>query len=157
MSPDGSPQVNHKSYLKFHLGDYSALLPTYYVLDALTVSSTSITPTPTMPPTMLGLLNHQGKVFWVNDLALLMGLSTDHGNSPSCNLIVLQFNHVLLGLRIQAIGEVVKIPPGQLCAVPMQIPAKLLPFLQGCFQHDNEVLLLLNAKSVLQAPILRPC
>ncbi len=145
------------SYVKFRLGYHLLLLPIHQVAKTVTVSLQSISPTSCMPPTMLGLVNYQNQMLWVTDLARLLGLSTNQCLERSCNLVLLQFKHVLLGLRVQAIIEdVFTTAPAQLQTIPETIPAALKPFLKGCFQQGNETLLVLDAKSVLQAPILRP-
>ncbi|MEL7314185.1 MAG: chemotaxis protein CheW [Cyanobacteria bacterium J06559_3] len=128
----------------------------HQVAETVTISPHSISPAPNMPPTMLGLVNYQNQMLWVTDLARLLGLVTSPRLGRSCNLVLLRFKHVLLGLRVQEIGEVLTISPTQLQVAPAQVPATLVPFLQGCFQQGEEVLLVLDAKSVLQAPILRP-
>ena len=144
------------SHLKFRLGNQLALLPTNQVLEAITIPVTSITPMPNMPPAMLGLINRRSQVMWVTDLALLLGMRVAYPNSQQHSLILLQVNHVLLGLRVQEVEGILSLPPEQICAAPAHIPAGIVPFLQGCFLQDTEVMLVLNAESVLRAPTLQP-
>ncbi|MGF1523018.1 MAG: chemotaxis protein CheW [Leptolyngbyaceae cyanobacterium] len=110
--------VSH-SYVKFRLGYHLLLLPIHQVAKTVTVSLQSISPTSCMPPTMLGLVNYQNQMLWVTDLARLLGLSTNQCLERSCNLVLLQFKHVLLGLRVQAIIEdVFTTAPAQLQTIP---------------------------------------
>ena len=148
-------QVGHR-FLKFRLDNHLFLLPVHQAVETITVSAHKIVPTSNMPPTMLGLVKHRGQMLWVIDLAELLGVSATNYASQFCKLVLLQFDHVLLGLRVQGIGETLTLPMEYLRPVPTRVPANLVSFLQGCFQHYDETLLVLDAKLVLKAPILRP-
>lgn len=148
-------QYTH-SHLKFHLGDQLALLPTSQVLEAITVPAASLTPMPNMPPAMLGLINRRSQVLWVADLAMLLGIPVAYPYSQQYNLVLLQVNHVLLGLRVQDVEGILSLPPENICEAPAHVPAGLVPFLRGCFLQNNDVLLVLSAEAVLRAPALQP-
>ncbi|NER84529.1 MAG: chemotaxis protein CheW [Leptolyngbya sp. SIO1D8] len=154
LAAKGTAQYVH-SHLKFRLGQQFALLPAHQVLEAITIPTASVTPMPNMPPPMLGLINRRSQVLWVTDLALLLGMQVVYPTSQQYNLVLLQVNHVLLGLRVQEIDGIMSLPPEQICAAPGHIPAAIVPFLRGCFLQNNDVLLVLNAETVLRAPALR--
>lgn len=142
-------------HLKFHLGDQLALLPAHQVSEAVTIPVTSVTSMPNMHPAILGLINRRSQVMWVADLAVLLGLPTEPPTSQQYSLVVLQVNKTLIGLRVQAIDGILGIPPQQIYASPANIPARLMPFLRGCFLQNNTVLLVLNAETILRAPALQ--
>lgn len=155
IAPKNLSRYAH-SHLKFRLGSYSALLPTYQVLEAVTLSAASLTPMPNMPPAMLGLINRRSQVVWVADLALLLGIPVGYPDSQQYNLVLLQVDKVLVGLRVQEISSISSLPPDQICPVPPHISSGLIPFLRGCFFEGNEVLLVLNGEAILKAPALQP-
>lgn len=143
------------SHLKFRLGNYLALLPTHQVQEAITIPTSHLTAMPNMPPAMLGLINRRSQILWVTDLALLLGMPVAYPNSQHYNLVLLQVNRILVGLKVQEIDGIMSIPPAQICTPPAHIPVTLVPFLQGCFLQGNDVLLVLNAEAVIHAPALR--
>jgi twitching motility protein PilI len=155
IARQGSAKYTH-SHLKFSLGSHTALLPTHQILEVVTIPTASMSPMPNMPPAMLGLINRRSQVLWVADLALLLGIPVAYPNSQIYNLILLQVNQILVGLRVQEIVNILNIPPEQVCAPPAHLPAGLVPFLRGCFLQDNEVVLALNAEAILRAPALQP-
>jgi twitching motility protein PilI len=144
------------SHLKFRLGSYTALLSTNQVLEAVTLPAASLTPMPNMPPAMLGLINHRSQVIWVTDLALLLGIPVAHPHAQQYNLVLLQVDHVLVGLRVHEISGILSLPPAQIFPVLPHIASGLVPFLRGCFFEGSEVLLVLNGEAILKAPALQP-
>ncbi|MDB9526333.1 chemotaxis protein CheW [Oscillatoria sp. CS-180] len=147
-------QYTH-SHLKFRLGRHLTLLPTRQILEVITVPAASVTPMPNMPPAMLGLINRRSQVMWVTDLALLLGIPVAYPNSQQYNLVLLQVNQVLLGLRVQEIDNILNLPHQEVCPPPAHVPAGLVPFLRGCYVKENDVLLVLNAEAILHAPALK--
>ena len=155
ITPKPLFRYNH-SHLRFRLGNYSALLSTHQVLEAITLPAASLTPMPNMPPAMLGLINRRSQVLWVADLALLLGIPVAYPNSQQYNLVLLQMNQVLLGLRVHEINSILSLPTEQICPVPGHVSSGLVPFLKGCFLQGNEVLLVLSAEAILRAQALQP-
>jgi twitching motility protein PilI len=125
-------------------------------LEAVTLPATSLTPMPNMPPAMLGLINRRSQVVWVADLALLLGIPVAYPNSQQYNLVLLQVDQVLVGLRVHEISSIFSLPPARICPVPPHISSGLVPFLRGCFLEGNEVLLVLSGEAILKAPALQP-
>lgn len=155
IAPKQLAQYTH-SYLKFSLGKHKALLPTHQILEVVTVPTISITPMPNMPPALLGLINQRSQVFWVTDLALLLGLPAVYPNSQQYDLILLQLNQVLLALRVQEIINIINLTPQEIGAAPAHMPANLTPYLRGCLLQADEVVLALSAEAILRAPALQP-
>lgn len=155
IAPKRLSQYTH-SHLKFQLGNFAALLPTHQILEAITVPAASLTPMPNMPPAMLGLINRRSQVLWVADLALLLGIPVVYPNSQQYDLVLLQLNQVLIGLRVQAINNILNLPPTEICVPPAHIPARLVPFLRGCCLQDRDVLLVLSGEAILHASALQP-
>lgn len=151
-----TPPLSH-SHLKFHLGlKMSALLPTHYVQEAIIVSAARITPMPSMPAAMLGLLNRRSQVLWVCDLALLLGLPASPITSQQYRLVLLQVGSSLLGLRVNEVDGIVNVPLEQLQPPPANVPSSLLPFLLGCWLQGSEVLLGLDADAIVRSPLFQP-
>lgn len=150
----GKARYTH-SHLKFRLGNFLALLPTDQIQEAITVPMATVTAMPNMPPAMLGLINRRSQILWVTDLSLLLGIPVAYPNSQHYNLVLLQLDRVLVGLKVEEIDGILSIPPAQICTPPAHLPATLVPFLRGCFLQGSEVLLVLNAEAVLRAPALR--
>lgn len=154
IAPQGKAACSH-SHLQFHFDYQGVLLPSHQALEVITVPISNITPVPNLSPVVLGLINHRSQVLWVIDLALLIGLPTAYADSQECSLVILQANGTLLALWVQEIDGILDISPQQIEAAPDYFPPRLMPFLQGCFWHNDALQIVLNAEAVLQAPELQ--
>ncbi|MGF1567363.1 MAG: chemotaxis protein CheW [Nodosilinea sp.] len=144
-----------QSYLRFNLGPQAALLPTRQVQEAIIMPVVRITPMPNMPSALLGLINRRSQVLWVADLALLLGLPVAFPNTQQYNLVLMQTGSVVLGLRVHQIDGILSTPLNHIQPPPAHLPVSLVPFLRGCVLHEGDVLLVLDADSLLRAPVLQ--
>lgn len=155
-----TPKVHGDAYLKFRLSQRTpAVFSMRYVQEALILPARRLTPMPNMPTPMLGLMNRRSRVLWVADLAQLLGLPALDGNVQQYTVILIQVGSVPLGLAVQQVEGITRLPSDAIQSPLGQVTAALVPYLRGCAlqQHDDkqEILLVLDAEAVTQSPILQ--
>jgi twitching motility protein PilI len=130
-----------------------------YVQEAMVLPARRLTPMPNMPACMLGLMNRRSRVMWVIDLSQMLGLPALDANTQQYNLVLVQVGAIALGLAVQQVEGITWINPDQIHPSIGQVLPSLAPYLRGCtVQQQNqrqEMLLVLDAETIAQSPILR--
>lgn len=157
------PSVNaaEDTYLKFRLDAHTAAaIAVRSVQEASVLSTRQLTPMPNMPAAVLGLTNRRNHVVWVVDLAQLLGISILEATVQHYNLLLIQVGLVQLGLAVHRIEGMTRLVSETIQAPIGQMSTLLLPYLKGCAlqqqEQKQEILLILDAEAIVQAPILRP-
>lgn len=123
------------------------------------LSTRRLTPMPNMPNAMMGLMNRRSRVIWVVDLAQLLELSTLDFNVQQYTVILIQIGSVPLGLAVHQVEGMIRLEADQIQSPVGQVSTALVPYLRGCAlqqqEQKQEILLVLDAEAVIQAPILR--
>lgn len=123
------------------------------------LSTRRLTPMPNMPAPMMGLMNRRSRVIWVVDLAQLLELSILDSNIQQYTVILIQVGAVPLGLAVQQVEGMIRLQPDEIQSPVGQVSAALVPYLRGCAlqqqEQKQEILLVLDAEAIIQAPILR--
>ncbi len=156
--PDLSrPQkVQGDAYLRLQLDtQVSAVLPLGYVQEVLVLASQNLTPIPNMPTCVLGLLNRRSRVFWLVDLARMVGLPPLDPSVAQHNIIVVRVGSAPLALSIQEVKGVVRFPADSTQSADGLIDAALVPYLRGCILQLSENLLVLDAEAIVRSPDLQ--
>lgn len=148
------------AYLKFRLNAQTpAIFSMRSVQEALVLPARRLTPIPNMPAAMMGLMNRRSRVIWVVDLAQLLELSTLDMNVQQYTLILVQVGTVPLGLAVQQVEGMIRLQADEVQSPVGQVSAALVPYLRGCALQEQpqkpEMLLVLEAEAIVQAPILR--
>jgi twitching motility protein PilI len=157
-SAPSTPAEN--TYLKFCLNVHTpAAIAVRSVQEAFILPARQLTSMPNMPAAILGLTNRRNRVVWVIDLAQLLGLSTFDVSVQHYSLVLLQVGLMQMGLAVQRIEGITRLLPEAIQAPIGQMSILLLPYLQGCVlqqqEQNSEILLVLDAEAIVQAPILR--
>ncbi|WNZ21467.1 chemotaxis protein CheW [Leptolyngbya sp. NK1-12] len=158
--PDRLTKPIGDAYLKFHLnGQTPAVFPMRSVQEAVVLPTRRLSPMPNMPPAMMGLMNRRSRVLWVVDLAQLLGISALDLNAQHYTLILIQIGAVPLALAVQQVDGMIRLANDEIQSPVGQVSAALVPYLRGCAlqqqEQKSEILLVLDAEAVVQAPILR--
>jgi twitching motility protein PilI len=158
--PPNRSKAMGEAYLKFRLnGQTPAVFPMRSVQEATILPARRLTPMPNMPAAMMGLMNRRSRVIWVVDLAQLLQISALDFNAHQYTLILIQVGTVPLGLAVQQVEGMIRIQPDEIQSPIGQVSAALVPYLRGCAlqqqEQKPEILLVLDAEALIQAPILR--
>ena len=148
---------NHsgEGYLKFKLNSQTfAILSMKYTQEAIVIPVESITSMPNMTPCILGLMNWRSRIIWSIDLPEMLNLESLDTRLHQYNAIIIRVESVLLGLIVQEIIGTVRFMPDLIHSPVGQVASSLVPYLSGCIMQEKEILLLLDARAIVQSSIL---
>jgi positive phototaxis protein PixI len=156
-----SVQESEEKFLRFQLGEEGiALLPLSIIKQVMQVSPSEILPVPQMPDSVMGIYNWRGEMLWLIDLGQLLGFTALSGASTQqfsggLMTIALEVEEKNLGLVVQQINDIERHNVQQINrpAIGLFSP-EMLPYLQGyLIGGQQEVLMVLNAQAIFQAPL----
>lgn len=137
-------------YLKLLVDSKTEIaLPMADTQEVLTVSVGRITPIPNMNKSIVGLINQRNRVFWVVDLSIMLGLSTQKQEKQQYSIVIINVDNVPLGLLIEQIQGVIRIPEDNIQSPVGNVSANLIPYLQGCILNGNNILSILAPTAIL--------
>lgn len=146
-----------QSFLRLRLSDSAiAVIPTIEAQEVVMVGHHQLTLMPNMPSTVLGLLNHRNRVIWVVDLPQLLGLPMLTFDIRQYAVVVIQVAGKLLGLAVQQVEGLNRLSPSNIQSPIGAVDANLVPYLRGCYLHEQELLLVLDAPAIAQSSSLHP-
>ena len=152
-----------EKFLRFQLGsEGKALLPVNIISQVMRVLGADILPVPQMPSCVLGIYNWRGEMLWLVDIGQLMGFPAlcepavgKGGVGGDLMAIAIQINDQYLGLVVSQISDIElhDIQQIQVPSIGLFSP-EIMPYLQGYLvAPNNEVLMVLNAEALAQAPL----
>jgi len=112
----------------------------------------AVTRVPNMPPSFPGVINLRGAVVPVVDLAVRFGRASSAVTKRTCIVIVeISLNDVRqdVGVVVDAVNEVLDIPPQQIEPPPTFGTRIRTDFIQGMGNVNNRFVILLDVKQVL--------
>lgn len=133
-------------YLIFRLAQEEYGLEIRYVIDI--VGMQRITDVPDMPGFVRGVINLRGQVIPVMDVRRRFKLEPREYTERTC-IIVLQIGDVKVGLIVDAVSEVYKIPPAQISLPPQIKKNARSRYLMGMGRVGEEVKILLDVNKLL--------
>lgn len=112
------------------------------------VAMQSITEVPDLPEYFKGLINLRGRVFPVMDVALRFNQPPAEYNERTC-FVIASYENSILGLIVDGVEEVVKIPSSEVEPPPNMGDAYHNRFIQGMGKVDGEVRILLDIHNLI--------
>jgi purine-binding chemotaxis protein CheW len=106
-----------------------------------------MTPIPLAPKAVKGLVNLRGQIITAIDLGSLLGLESTQGEPPSMN-VVIRSEGERVSLLVDSIGDVLEMEEGDYEEIPETVPSHIAAIVQGVFKLSDELLLVLDGKSV---------
>ncbi|MCE9543661.1 MAG: chemotaxis protein CheW [Verrucomicrobia bacterium] len=158
-SPAIQPAAKPGRFLTFTLGNESYGLPVLNVREIIRICP--ITPVPTMPTHIKGVINLRGSVIAVVDLRAKFQLSTGDYGDRAC-IIVVQLsppsgNKILMGAIVDAVEEVIQISQETIEPPPDFGGAPDTQYILGVATAQGGVKTLLNIERIfLQEAALQP-
>lgn len=145
-----------ETYLKFKFGQQTAaVFSMSRAQEFVILPPERLTPMPNMPAYVMGLLNRRSRVFWVIDLAKMLGLVPIEANLQQYHLIIIRNDSTSLGLIVQAVEGVVRLKTESIQSPLGQVSSALVPYLSGCILLQQEILLALDAEAIIRSPLLQ--
>ena len=135
-----------EKYLTFFLDEQSFAVDIQYVVEIIGIQG--ITKIPKVPDYISGITNLRGKIISIIDMRARFHKMPKAYDKETC-IIVLDVNDVTVGLIVDGVDEVEDIPEGEISNPPHMEWDYSSNFLQGVFQRNGEVRLILDCGKVL--------
>ena len=142
-------------YIKFRLTpEISALLSMERVQETLIVEAGQVTPLPSMPESVIGMMNSRDRVFCVFDMAQLLTLPSSLITPRQYQIIVLQTispTPIQVGLAVSNIQGIIRLPIEQIKSSIDAVSSKIAPYIFGVVQQENTIIPVLEFERILQS------
>ncbi len=142
------------AYIKFQLNsEITALLSMAQVQKSLIAKAEQITPLPSMPRSVIGMINSGDRVFCVFDLAKLLGLSSELTNSQQYQIIVLQTVNepsIFIGLAISQLQGIIRFTRDKVQSSVDDVHPSLSSCLAGVLPEADNVIPILELERLLK-------
>lgn len=144
-APDAN-DASQTEYLSFGIGDQE------YSIDIMSVREirgwTQTTSLPHAPRFVRGVINLRGTVLPVVDLAMRLGLEETEPEDRNV-IIVVDVNSRVMGLRVDAVSDILSFRPDQLQPPPDMATNSSTPFVKALTILDDRMVRLLDLEVVL--------
>jgi positive phototaxis protein PixI len=103
------------------------------VQETMIAAANRFTLMPNLPNFVIGLFAHRNNVFWIVDLAQLLGFDALDSGADEYHLVILQTKSKVIGLAVRRVLLVDRFSV-EVISSPQEanLPAEIVPFLQGC-------------------------
>ncbi|HEY9599916.1 MAG TPA: chemotaxis protein CheW, partial [Cyanophyceae cyanobacterium] len=85
----------------------------------------------------------------------MLGLPGIETNVQHYNSVIINSGSLSLGVVVQAVEGVVRLTPESIQPPIGQVSSGLVPYLRGCVLLDTEILLVLDAETIMRSPLLQ--
>lgn len=143
---DDSEQIREFHLVTFNIGeDYG--VPINQVYEIIRVGS--ITIVPNSPSYMEGVINLRGKVLPVLNLRKKLKLPAKDINKTS-RIIVAEVNNKVIGLLVDAVSHVIKVPSGFVESAPEEVLEADTDYITGVGKLQDRLVILLDLEKLLR-------
>lgn len=132
-------------YLIFFLGKEFYGIEIKYVIEIIGIQT--ITEVPGLPHYLKGIINLRGKIIPVMDVRERFKKVCKEYNERTC-VIVIEINHLFVGLIVDQVAEVLNIPEGEIVAPPEATDSEN-KFIKGIGKVRDDVKLLIDCEKLL--------
>jgi len=133
--------------LSFSLGSQRFAIPLLSVKEVIAVPG--LTPVPFTPSHFLGIMNLRGQVISVLDLRKKLDIKP--GESTEQAVIICDLSPLTLGVLVDSVDSVLSPDAASILPKPEGTGAKHTEYITGIFQEGNDLVLLLDIISALDA------
>ena len=109
-----------------------------------------ITPIPTAPEHILGLISLRGQIVTLMDLRKRLGMPV-LTQSKNPYHIVVKSSSAMACLEVGAIGDVINVPRAEFRPPPESVTTINKKYLEGVYQMKNRILTVLSVQEILEA------
>jgi purine-binding chemotaxis protein CheW len=135
-----------EEFVTFTIAEQLFGIPVLQIQDVL--SSYHITPIPLAPPEITGSLNLRGRVVTAIDVRLRLGLPA-RPLDTECMSIVAENEGELYSLMVDSVGEVLALAQSAFERNLPTLDAKFRAFSEGIYRLDDQLLVVLDVKRLL--------
>ena len=134
-----------EKYLSFKLGEETYSINLTEIRQVIAIPD--VTAIPFTPDYFLGVMNLRGQIITVIDLSNKLEIKSQSGEENA--VIICELNSTKIGFKVQAINSVVAVNPDNILPPPQIEGKKNVEFINGVYQKDHHVTLILNTEKLL--------
>lgn len=138
--------LTSSSYVTFSLADETYAIDVLQVQEVLKL--TEIAPVPGVPDYILGIINLRGDVVTVIDARRRMGLPEREPDDAS-RIVIIDIDNQNVGILVDAVAEVVHIPPESVDPAPAVGNDQSSRFILGVTSSDEGLTILISLEKLL--------
>jgi purine-binding chemotaxis protein CheW len=142
-APAAGPELH---LLTFLLDREEFGIPVTQVREVIRVSE--ITRVPQAPAYVRGVANLRGRILAVVELRSRVGLPPAE-LTPRSRIVVLEVRGRVLGVLVDAVCQVTKVPQASVAPAPEEVLAADVDYLTGVARRDSRLIILLDLEKVL--------
>jgi purine-binding chemotaxis protein CheW len=148
QDPAAAPPVE-RGWLIFHLASQSYAAPLTQVSEV--IRDGDVTPVPGAAGDLLGVRQLRGRIVPVMDGCLRLGLAGNGDESPRRRIVVLSHRGHLVGLRVDAVGDLLDVTAEPLPAPPGRTARENDP-IEGVVPWQGGFVALLDVRRMCRLP-----
>ena len=140
-----------KPYLRFQLEPQTqAVFPMKYAQEVLMIPRQRVTSIPNMSSDIIGLVNRHNRIYWLQDLSLLLGLNCSCKGVRKYNIVFVKINKLSVGLVVQKIKGITRINSKQIQSPIDSISSQTIPYLDGCIVDNEKLTYVLDPIAIMK-------
>ena len=146
--------TDEQKYIIFTLSNKMYGVPILNVLEIGTLSN--VTPVPNLPVWIRGVTNIRGEIISVVDLGTYLGIpKMDRLDSGRMLVIRSLDEEISSAIIVDQVNQILNVPQESIMKTEAKVEDKIAPFLNGVFDFNNELIILLNLEKFFSFPQIR--
>jgi purine-binding chemotaxis protein CheW len=141
-----------QQFCTFHVGDLFLGIEVERVQEV--IRDCGITPVPTAPPSVRGLINLRGQIVTAVDLGARFGLVNHRGEGST--VLVLDAGSEPLSFVVDRSGDVVKVEESSFEKPPDTLKGEARRLIRGAYKMKKKLLLVLDVEHALELAAAEP-
>jgi len=141
-----------QQFCTFHVGDLFLGIEVERVQEV--IRDCGITPVPTAPPSVRGLINLRGQIVTAVDLGARFGLANHRGEGST--VLVLDAGSEPLSFVVDRSGDVVKVEESSFEKPPDTLKGEARRLIRGAYKMKKKLLLVLDVEHALELAAAEP-
>ncbi len=146
--------TDEQKYIIFTLSNKMYGVPILNVLEIGTLSN--VTPVPNLPVWIRGVTNIRGEIISVVDLGTYLGIpKMDRLDSGRMLVIRSLDEEISSAIIVDQVNQILNVPQESIMKTEAKVEDKIAPFLNGVFDFNNELIVLLDLEKFFSFPQIR--
>ena len=144
--PSGTATNAQQEFVTLRLGQQLFGISVLAVQDVMRYQH--IAPIPLAQDVIAGSLNVRGRIVTAFDMRCRLGMSA-YPEPQKIMMVVVDFQHELFALMVDAVGDVLSLPMNRFEKVPVNMDASWRAVAAGVFKLEKELLVILDVANVI--------
>ncbi len=143
--PVDNPEAAIRHLMTFTLGKEKYAFDMNYIKKICWAKA--ITPVPTLPPHILGIINTRGEIISVVDLKALLGIQAETPSQAS--IMITSMKEVDVGFLVDSVDEIIDLPLKSIDPPMITFEKEYVNFIDGEARLDESLVVILNYRKIM--------